>query len=835
MKSCVRSVLALALALFVPPSVAAWAGPLNAEAADAAERAALLDLGLRDRATADDYRLVERLLGLVQDRSATPTADRARHAAMAAWRAGDRDAMLDHSKEVVRRDPSDTVALLRVVSEQISELQTVEQRLAAIRALLSERGESIDPAVRSRLALDGALLLRETGDADGSLRMLGESLRLDPSNKPAAALLVREIEARTDDPEKHLTAQIALLMADPVDPHVHAVIARTLASAREFAAARRFMNHALTIASLAGSSSPTLLRESLVLAWLLEGPERVIDLLQQDLTNRRARAEAAWEQAIELDEPTEGLTPPDEVRLDVTNEELRLAAALAAGDAAVVEVSVAELNATLEQLIREQREKLGTLPESERERFVEGSLALIVRLQMARLVAGVDVPRAVGEMNQLMESVPQARVYFRQLQPLVAVRAGEPERALRLADEMGEATLTTRLARIEALAALGRNAEAADAAIELSDTAVLIGWGAYAVTRAAQLDPRTREPSPVGRRMAERAARIPAWIDRMIAQPSSYMSLQAKPAQTTYAAGRPVELRLELTNVAPVPLGFGSDRTISSRLLITPDLDQHTPGFVGSPQPSVIEADRRLRLRPRETLVMLVPADSPYTHWLVGTNAQVTTRQRWRVLQDFQLGSLNAPVKGPIALSTETVSVHREALPEANLSAADLAERIRTAEGERSAQLYVAARARLFAGGGGPVSPLVEALIERFDAAGTNERVSLLTEIPPASFEPDLAPFDAHVLERLAADAGSYDTIVLALAVLTRVTDAESVVFDAVASADPRLVSIAGIIRGRLERDEQTTATAGGGVDAFSGPTPSRLRELIRRRRSEER
>ena len=53
-------------------------------------------------------------------------------------------------------DPSDTVAQLRLISARIGQFQTAEERLAAYERFTGPEGKGLDPAIRSRLALDAA-------------------------------------------------------------------------------------------------------------------------------------------------------------------------------------------------------------------------------------------------------------------------------------------------------------------------------------------------------------------------------------------------------------------------------------------------------------------------------------------------------------------------------------------------------------------------------------------------------------------------------------------------------------------------------------------------------
>ncbi len=75
-----------------------------------------------------------------------------------AWRHAQDDAnVLRVTREIVRVNPSDTVAQLRLLTEQVRLQQRIEDRVRLYDTLLGPGGESLDVSVRSRLAFDAAL------------------------------------------------------------------------------------------------------------------------------------------------------------------------------------------------------------------------------------------------------------------------------------------------------------------------------------------------------------------------------------------------------------------------------------------------------------------------------------------------------------------------------------------------------------------------------------------------------------------------------------------------------------------------------------------------------
>src|SRR6185369_17723106 len=132
----------------------------------------------------------------------------------------DQDALLAATQLVVRLDRKDTVATLRLLSARIGMRQTIDERLAMYDAFLGPQGQLLDPSIRSRLALDAALLLRERQDQPGYMKRLKDAVQLDVTNKEAAYLAVEAFTRKVEDPQGRLELLSNLLMADPMDPRV---------------------------------------------------------------------------------------------------------------------------------------------------------------------------------------------------------------------------------------------------------------------------------------------------------------------------------------------------------------------------------------------------------------------------------------------------------------------------------------------------------------------------------------------------------------------------------------------------------------------------------------
>ncbi|MEM7515800.1 MAG: hypothetical protein AAF368_02600, partial [Planctomycetota bacterium] len=291
-------------------------------------RAAIIDYRLQPDPSPADARAGAMMLELAAEfRPEDPIL--LRYLVEAYRAAGDEASLIDATSRLYKVDPGDEVAQLRLISWHIGRNQTVEERLAAYGEWLDGRGsEHLEdfPAIASRLALDAALLYRETGDERAFLGRLAQATRLDSSNKEAAALAAAVYAQRSDDPVARLELAINLLLADPVDPNLHLSIAEQLATFGVFDQSRRFYNNADRLYRLSGANAdtPAMISALVALDWYTFGPRTILQAYETQLRSRRAAAERRIEKLLELGQPTQNELQPEDVRLDIERERFRL-------------------------------------------------------------------------------------------------------------------------------------------------------------------------------------------------------------------------------------------------------------------------------------------------------------------------------------------------------------------------------------------------------------------------------------------------------------------------------------------------------------------------------
>ncbi|MCL4743557.1 MAG: hypothetical protein KJZ54_15280 [Phycisphaerales bacterium] len=790
-------------------------------------RIALMDLRARLEPASSDFRIASHLLGMAQE--VTPDDESiVRRRLEAAWSSGDQSLFMELTRRLVELDPGDTVAQLRLISDRIKRLQTAEERVAAYERLLGERGGSLDASIRSRLALDLALLLRERGDEQGFVARLLEAVQLDPTNKDAAALAWAYFSPGLTNPVDAFELQTHLLYADPIDPNVHRTLALMLAQAGAFEQAKRFYQSAARLFTISGlGSQETVVIESVVLEMQTSGPEKVVENLNLQLAIMRDRAARELRQAQEARMPTDTLTPPEEVRLGLAMDRIRIAAARAAGDEETVRAAAGDLRRALEETaskaLNPQTMPPGTDANQVRTQLMRLALQSWTLLAWAGAIDEYLLQQAEAVERTLGRSDPEATV----LLAMVALHKGEIESAFEMLEALpNQNDVSVMSALAAAQEAMGWHDEASELYVRMARGAPLSLVGAWARVQARRLGAADPFETPLRAAMARAAEAVPSWIDRMSIEPRSFMSVRAEVINRDSGALERAGVRVVFQNIAPIPLGFGPDRAINSRVVFSPRIDVGTRTFFEDSGLEVIDVERRLRLRPGEALTIDLWPDPGFPGWIAEARATQTLRLNWRMLQGFLFGQGGSFEPGPLCLTALTGYQTRRPLADARLPLDDLLLLVEEAPRTRFPEMLGSVRARVLAGAatGDALSPsemqtMAERLAERYARSGPHERRMMLAVVPNASMEPGMRAFDEAAL-------AEEDPRTLSLALATRAIDPDHAAFDrAEASSDPREREFAALLRERLRSQGATYARCGpAGRDLaprriFGGPS----------------
>jgi DNA-binding SARP family transcriptional activator len=779
-------------------------------------RLALFDLRAALRPAESDFALAAALLDLASQMRPGDT-DLLHRQIEAVYAAGDQDRVLELTRELIRLDSANTVAQLRLISASIaSGSQTGEERLAAYEWYLSgPRSQEIDAAVRSRLALDAALLLRERGDTDGFIGKLKLATALDPTHKEAAALAVTFFaERNASDRVGLLTLLQNLLKADPVDMNVHLALAREFAAGGAFAAARRFHTNAVKIALQDQGMTPELDLEQRVLQWQVDGPVAMAEQVRRELATAREAASRRLQQAQLAGMPLDQLVKPADIQLQAITALALVAAADASGDPDGTRAAINELTSAVDGILRRydeaQRQGRAT-PEQSREAATE----MVLLVQGARLWTGVQIDLAAKDLAESPGLAQLAPDRYAVLEAWVQLREGRGDAAIDALhpyagrDDM--AMIGTGLAHELA----GRPEEARRAYEAVSRRSALQAEGAWCRSRLSAMG-RRGDPAQSAA-LDKVAAAIPLWIDEMIGEPWKFLDLKVTVGAAAAEAGDDVPVVLRLQNLAPIPLALGSDRPLNTRVLLTPMIEKRDAAIEQLVRPEVADIDRRLRLLPREVLEVRVRPDLGYSGWLIESLAMRSTRLRWKAVQGFQLGRNGGYRPGVMCITAESESTIRRPVAEATLSVGELAARIQSAAPGDLPRLAQIVRARVFEPIFLPIlpqpgldaakikealdaslEPLVRALTERYASLPPVERACIAVLVPHARLNPVLKPLD---------DVMRVEQHPLPLTVFlaTRVVDpADEALIRAAGSPDERLRKVAAAVAERL-----------GGTDKF--------------------
>jgi len=786
------------------------------------ERLALMDLRLQPYPGPDDYAIADAILEMAEDLG-PPRVQIARRRAALAYRIGDREALERATRRIVKLDPDDTVAQLRLITRRIGSLQTVEQRLAAFDRFLGDGARSLDPSVRSRLALDAALLARERGDDDAFVRYLTQATQLDSTNKEAAALAVAYFHQRLPgDPVGRAELIVNLLLADVLDPNVHLSLARQFALHGAFEQAARFhANGRGILFTGSGRRTEQLVVERLVLDWFVRGPAAPAEELDTEIAVSRADTKERLEALVEQGIPIDGETPPESVRLRPTLERIRILAAHAVGDSELVTEALDDLGAghteTLQKLTDPETRPEDLTDEQARER----AGAFLLDQLMLRIFTSDQVDRFVqavrGSRLYQVETVREAAA------PWLALHDERYEEAIAGFERLGSNIPTNWLGIALAHEGAGRVDRAVEAYRRTFQLAPLSPYGAWALHRAERLigvDPsRTTHTGP----MAELAREVPGWVDEAARDPVTTTNLIVEGPSRSLGPLEPGWVRLKLRNAAPAPLGLGADHTIRSTFVVVPSFS--VPGAEGEQRafPEILELDQRLRLRSQEVLEVTVQADPAFTGWFLETASDTPTRVRYRVIQGVQTDGTALRV-GPLSVAAEVPAHLRSPLKLALEGPQAVADALRERPEQDLAEPFAAVRTLALRGdrlgiASGDLQPVVDALIERFDSLGPVPRALCLAIVPHWGMAPALARFDRHLPEVLA---GERDPLVLGVALATRADAPGDPIFGIPGIEDGRrIATLSRLLRERLEDGRPGYATAGTDLDDL---TPFRVR-----------
>ncbi|MHC4107422.1 MAG: hypothetical protein ACYSTY_04970 [Planctomycetota bacterium] len=501
-------------------------------------------------------------------------------------------------RQLVSVDPWDEPARLLRIDDAVAGYHTAEDRIDFYLKLLSpENRELVGAPVASRLAMDLAMLHRARGNLDGFSEWLAQAVSLDPANRPAVATAAGFFQWNVDDPYAHAELLVSLLLADPADTATQVTLAELLLEHGAYVGASRLYDMATRYRQAAGVAVTAELRADQAIAqW---GQGRAEDALRTIRDHQReldiAHRSKSKQQQPQL-RPLElaGMhAPPDPtlamVQAGVLTRRGADEAASAGRDAVAAyqaALDAANADATTEPAV------LARL-------YVEMAAVAIWR-------GAEDLDRVSGWLQSAEAIQPLSDEAGARFEGWIALRRGEPARAIEILQPWAETDAAARLGVALALRDLG---QVSDATAELRAVARAVPGklvGVWAADQLVALGAEPLDPTPLAARLEQLIETIPTAFDRYPESPTLAVAIRVAPAKPTFEPYEPVLVNLTITNNTSVPLAIDPDGPIRpqvallmrARITKSPRLDQLSP--------IIVDIDRRLRLRPRETLTVTV-------------------------------------------------------------------------------------------------------------------------------------------------------------------------------------------------------------------------------------
>lgn len=828
------------------PTTAPQAAPTRAVdlkvfAARSLLRTALIDLRLRPDPDARDHRLASILVEVAQDLN-PGDEDLARWGVSLAGGTEDPDALDRQLRRLLELSPRDTFAQYRLISGRLRRIQAIGERLAKYDRVTGPDGAALDPAIRSRLAFEAATLCREGGDEAGYVARLKNATQLDPTNKGAASAAVLYFADKTTDQMGRLELVANLLYSDPTDPDIHMEMAREFYSGGAFESAKRFQDNALAVYKRARFDRGTAgLLEELAVDWPIDGPGKVVERLNTALAVRRADAERIIRQLKADLQNVANIPQPEDIRLDPSLDRIRLLAARTVGDTQTTDSATADLRKRYDEVFLQLKDDSGAAQTGIPDR---AAAVRSLRLELATLLAWADqVPEMVAgdiEMARAEEGADPKNPALLEARGWSMARTDQAAQAVEILAPLADDRPVSRLGLGAAYEKLGRNSDAIAQYARVLRERPMTTEACWAIGRLAALTGAQSGDTPLAGRMKAFADTLPTLIDDITNDPAKLMSLIAELSVSSAAPTEAVSLKVTLSNLTTMPLGVGSGRTMDSRVLVNPALEVTLATLRNGVMPEILDLERRLRLMPRESLVVTYRPDAGLTGWLAETNCDQTIRIRWRLLQGFYEASDGSIEAGPRCVTASTLSQVRSPLAEASLTPAELGARLADAPDAQLPALVLAARSRLLAqlpapapvpapttGGDGlsarpvPDRPLLEdtdrariaeGAAKRFQNSDALARLILLTGLPHAGQVPPM-----KVLDDLART--ETDPATLCLVLITRLRNPQDDLLEkCTGSTDPRIAETATLMAARLASGAPCYSELGPGLAGLVEP-----------------
>jgi Tfp pilus assembly protein PilF len=505
------------------------------------------------------------------------------------------------AERLIELDPRNDRVRLRLIRARIESEQTAEARAKQYEAHIQSR--EIPATVRSRLALDYALLERRRGHVDSFAHWLAEAVALDRANTAAAALAAGYFRLNVDDPVGVGELMLNLVSANPADISAIVVAANHFLDHGAFAAADRLFTLARrSYDALALVTLPSeLITDQAIARWGAGLDEAALRLIRDHRHQLNAAHRARLVQ-IEPDmtpmERAERIAPvpPSLAAVEAALRSRRGDAEAAASLQRVIDLYLEQIEAAIEQAREDDRE------------LTRDDRLAIARtwLELAWIAVWLsDQPR---QAEQYLTSAREMAALTERAEDRIAgwilLREGDSEQAIELLSRYVDDDPAAALGHAMALLAQGRQRTAARELLQIARHQPGTLMGVWAHDQLSELLGRRVPISDHAAELNELMAAVPGWLDRLAQQPTTAFSarIAARQELSVYRPYEPIELDIEIVNHAPIPLAIDPDGPITPEVAVL--VSVQLTGAARSPRipPIIVSIDRRLRLEPRERL-----------------------------------------------------------------------------------------------------------------------------------------------------------------------------------------------------------------------------------------
>ncbi len=474
--------------------------------------------------------------------------------------AGRKEVQRNALRSLIKTDPGDMVAQVEYLDFLADATQALDERARVYQSALET--QSLDPTVRSEMAVRLARIAEERGDAAGARTLLGQALKLNDVNVRALREWVRMTEKT---PDERVRALAALVTADPYQPEAWLALARLLESAGLHARAADALSTTIEQSQKDGGQPPADMFQELAVELAISARRAeaapIIDALAKLPDAPVSALVAARLIANEYVAVPGSLTGS---QMPATAPATQPATAASQPRRAIGFIDVPPPTPTLRpgeldytMLLR--RKLLEDMKSKTPESLAEGAwVELSVMPEPSRDVAGWldDYAKAVGKGAATDKTLARLRGWL-------LLRNGKAAEALAALTPLADADPLAQLGVARALIDLHRSA---DAARQLQDLWRQYPQGIFAlqVAQAARSAQIPLADTTLGTQYAGVIAAIPQefWVAQR--QPRDLELISPDDLDPRYNLGQPILLNLTITNVSNHPLPVGPDGAIKT-------------------------------------------------------------------------------------------------------------------------------------------------------------------------------------------------------------------------------------------------------------------------------